>query len=174
MFSSWKKNGHMSGPRKFGRQVLLSRVESCQEKERAHCTDRTYCFFVFKGKQPKKQEALKLWSLGNKKYEVQNSVLKAPALPNNCFRNILWGSISATHLPESLAWCSCHLFLLVTADSSTNLPLHPYPALPPAHSPPPSHTIFISSLDHWYWKAAHLRAAQAARQKLNSRLLESH
>lgn len=47
MFSSWKKNGDMSGPRKFGRQVLLSRVESCQEKERAHFVDGTYCFFFF-------------------------------------------------------------------------------------------------------------------------------
>lgn len=47
MFFSWKKNGDMSGPRKFGRQVLLSRVESCQEKERAHFVDGTYCFFFF-------------------------------------------------------------------------------------------------------------------------------
>lgn len=35
----------MTGPRKFGKQVLLSRVESCQEKERAHFVDGTYCFF---------------------------------------------------------------------------------------------------------------------------------
>lgn len=53
MFSSWKKNGDMSGPRKLGRQVLLSRVESCQEKERAHFVDGTIASFIFFFKENK-------------------------------------------------------------------------------------------------------------------------
>lgn len=43
-------------------------------------------------------------------------------------------------------WHSCHPFLPVTADSSTNHPLHTLPFL--LHTAHPLHTLFTSGLDH--------------------------